>query len=41
MCQSFNNDHSENPNEKYQIGDELDVQVVEISETGFYLNTPV
>ena len=41
MCQSFNNDESENPNEKYSIGDEIDVHVLEETDSGFYLNVPV
>lgn len=41
MCQSFNSDESENPNEKYSIGDEIDVQVIEETESGFILNVPV
>jgi predicted RNA-binding protein with RPS1 domain len=40
MLQNLNNDQVPNPNEKYQIGDEVDVSVVSITESGFILIVP-
>ena len=41
MTQNLNDDQRPNPNEKYQIGDEIDVRVYQITESGFVLTVPV
>ncbi len=41
MLQSLNGDQTPNPNEKYQVGEEIDVKVHQIIEGGFILTTPV
>lgn len=40
MMQNFNNDQVPNPNDKYQMGDEVDVKVVSIGDNGFILAIP-
>ena len=40
MMQGINNDTVPSPNEKYQIGDEVDVKVTQITESGFVLTVP-
>jgi predicted RNA-binding protein with RPS1 domain len=39
--QSFNGDEATNPNDKLQVGDEVDVKVIGLNENGFILTTPV
>lgn len=39
--QNLNGDQVPNPNEKYQVGDEIDVKVISIAENGFVLTVPV
>jgi ribosomal protein S1 len=41
MMQSFNDDHLPSPNEKHQIGDEIEVRVIQNTETGYVLTVPV
>lgn len=41
MMQSLNNDQVPHPNEKFQIGDEIDVNVISITDNGFILTVPV
>lgn len=41
QLQPFNNDKRPQPNEKYQIDDEIDVQVIEDTTEGFVLTIPV
>jgi ribosomal protein S1 len=41
MLQSLNGDQTPNPNEKYQVGEEIDVKVHQLIEGGFILTTPV
>ena len=40
MTQPLNNDLVPNPNEKYVFGDEIEVQVIDITETGNVLTIP-
>lgn len=41
QMQSFNGDDSSNPNDKLQVGDEVDVRVIGLNENSFILTTPV
>lgn len=41
MTQKLNNDKVPNPNEKYSMGDEVEVTVLEITESGFVLTLPI
>lgn len=41
MMNSFNNDNEINANEKYHIGDEVDLQVFKNTDSGLVLATPV
>lgn len=41
MMQGFNNDEEENQNEKYQIGEEIDIEVVSLKEDGLVLGVPL
>lgn len=41
MMQTFNNDHAQNPNEKLQIGDEVDFQVLKTTDSGIVITVPV
>lgn len=41
MMQSLNGDQVPNPNEKYQVGDEVEVKVISVTENGFVLTVPV
>ena len=41
MMQNLNNDQRQpHPNEKYQMGDEVDITVLDVTETGFILTVP-
>jgi protein involved in polysaccharide export with SLBB domain len=41
MMQNLNNDQRPNPNEALNMGDELEVRVLEQAENGYYLTLPV
>lgn len=41
MMQGFNNDEEENLNEKFQIGEEIDIEVVSLKEDGLVLGVPI
>lgn len=42
MTQPLNNDKDSNPNEKYQMGDEIEVKIIEAeTDRGFVLTVPV